>query len=269
MSLYKRFLSLSASVLLAILCVVPAFAAGEPEVYVKADNAAVGDKIAVTLAMKNVLDFTSADYVISYNPYMLRLVSVEQSKAMTSDKEIQMMYTDVEDAGAVDSKGLPVHEFALTMFHINKFGQNLENCDIVTLEFEALGGGECPIVLSMRSFYIDDKEVKPTVNSCVINIDGQPAENTWNYAEHPVEDVEYTDASYTFTDKKPISAEQPVTDSNTVRATENNASPEKVNEKSGVSAGVIITVIVVLVTAAAVVVIVVNSAKKKTLESEN
>lgn len=263
----KRLCSVAAALVISALCILPSSALGDPEVYLKAgEGAKVGDTVSVTLSMKNVVDFTSADFVITYNPYMLSLVKVTECSDMTSDKDINLMHTDVPANGAVDDNGEPVSEFGLTMFHVFQFPQKLENCDVVTLDFKVLSGGDCPVVLSLRSFYINDKVTTPLIHSLNLNLEGDKSAKDWNYAEHIAQDVEFTDSDYTFSETKKAAA--PAVTSNSSANKDNTVTEAPVVEKSKISKGAVIGIVVVVVAAAAVIAVVIASSRKNTIIEE-
>ncbi|MBR1811855.1 MAG: hypothetical protein IJ766_09490 [Clostridia bacterium] len=193
----SKFLTFVCALALAGLLMAPAFAAGQPEISVSSASCKVGDTVQVTLSLKNVKNFTSGDINIQYNPNILYLTGVTESAAMNSDSSINMLYSEVLPKGAKDDDGEPVHTFDLSLFHIEKFPQSLDTCDVLTLSFEAVGGGQCPLVLSASSFAIDERETVPLFNSGMVTVEGAAAAG-WDYAEHVVPAVEYTDASYPF-----------------------------------------------------------------------
>lgn len=192
MKKHARFLTLLLFSLLFAAGSIPAFAA-VPEVSVSSAQGKIGDTVTVTVSMKNVVNFTSGDLNILYNPNILQLQKVTKSKAMTSDKEITIMYTDPEDPGQESHSDIGA--FYLSVLHLNKFPQSLNACDLVSLEFKAVGGGECPLILSVSSFYMDETPSEPTIASGMVTIEGDAAES-WDYGAHADSDILYTDASY-------------------------------------------------------------------------
>ena len=144
----KKIFVVFAAMLLLVGAVMPASATASddaPVISIGSADVQVGETFTVTLSMANVTDFTSGDINLQFNPNILRLTQVAKSSAMEADREISMMYTDPQNEE--DYQKVESYTFNLALFHLYQFPQSLDTCDVVSLTFEAIGVGECPLVL--------------------------------------------------------------------------------------------------------------------------
>ena len=260
----KKVQTLFAALLLLFAAVVPAAAADAPEISISSASAQVGETVTVTISMKHVADFTSGDINLQFNPNILKLTAVTKSSAMEADRDISMMYTDPQNEE--DYQNAESYTFNLALFHLYQFPQSLDSCDVVSLTFEAIGVGECPLVLGAMSFQISEAEVSPVLNGGMVTVSGgsenaEPAES-WDYAAHVDENNMYTDASYTF-------AIPTVETENGIAAADSSSSASSadgssdVASESGMSTGAKVGIAVAVVVAVAAVVVIVIAVRKK------
>ena len=264
----KKIFVVFAAMLLLVGAVMPASATvsdDAPVISIGSADVQVGETFTVTLSMANVTDFTSGDINLQFNPNILRLTQVAKSSAMEADREISMMYTDPQNEE--DYQNVESYTFNLALFHLYQFPQSLDTCDVVSLTFEAIGVGECPLVLGAMSFQIAEQEVAPILNGGLVTVtsseeNAQPAES-WDYAAHVDADNMYTDASYTFA--IPTAA----TENNDAAANANTAGTASAGEdasssdETGMSTGAKVGIAVAVVVAVAAVVVIVIAARKK------
>ncbi len=258
----KRIFALLLSLLFAVPFVVTASAAGQPSISLESvGECAVGDTFKVKVVMKNAAGFAAGDFHIQYNPYMVRLTDVEECSDVLADKQINYQHTPVVKDKNAKENGLPVHTFNISIFHVEHFTKAQNNMDLFILTFEAVGGGDCPIVLGSSSVIMvaadgSVDEVYPKLSSADVVISGEEAES-WDYQKNVVEDVIYTDEVYTFA---PESTRRPSTYATT--DANGNYFPEA-EKSSGKTVRTVLIIVAAVAVVGAVAAIIVFSSKGK------
>lgn len=192
----RKITGVLTALILVVSMLLPAFAAEDfdtdflnmvsqnentPIVYLTDIKSAVGEDSVVKLYMGNVKGLTSADFVIQYNPYMLQFEGFEAS-ALVSNSQIYVMATENTGPNQKDDKGNIAHEVRIAIFHVESFPSSIGICEIGSIKFKAIGGGECPLELTASSFIFDeDNEVEPKIQHGTAVIEGEEA-SSWDYS---------------------------------------------------------------------------------------
>ncbi|MBR1811854.1 MAG: hypothetical protein IJ766_09485 [Clostridia bacterium] len=154
----------------------------KPLLYVTDVTGAVGDAVAAEIAMANVEGFTSGDIVIQYNPYMLEFTGFTPSEAMQSSN----IFLQASEPAEKDLYGNIFHEVYISLVHMEQFPAELDICSLGSLHFNAIGGGECPLMLTAFDIAINDVEVDAELISGVAAIEGEVA-SAWDYGAYAQE----------------------------------------------------------------------------------
>ena len=182
-------LLLAASLFALLLLPASAVAASDPAFAQAAENAegalvylsdltgAVGDEdLRATLSFANATGFTSCTIIVQYNPYMLKFLGFTPDSSV-QDGSIYIMATEQQDT---DNAGNIPHLVYIVVTHMEQFPEALDRCDIGSLAFRAVGGGECPLQVIAEDFAVQDEEVQPVIISGSAKIQGDVA-STWDY----------------------------------------------------------------------------------------
>lgn len=253
----KKLTAVCTAILLFLLiCPLGAFAAERPSLSVTSAEGTVGEDLTVTISMKNVQGLTSADITLYYNPYMLYFKGLKMSDALESDSNVVSMSTEQLPRDATDRYGEPINCCVITLVHLEQFPQSLNNCELATLTFEAISGGNSPLVLAANSFYVNEEPVEPEFISGSVSVTGDAPTSEWNYAAHADEDIMFTDESFTFESRT----------GQTTRAQQSNAQEDSAgtqeSEKKSSAKTILIIAVVLVAVLLAVAAITINARKK-------
>lgn len=149
-----------------------------PVLYISSADAAVGDTVTVTVSMGNVKGFTSGDIVVQYNPYMLQYEGFEMSTELSAASVYLEATEKTEDNK--DIHGNISHEVYIGLLHMEEFPVALDECDVGTITFTAIGGGACDLEITAMSFDFDGQERTPRTNVGQVRIEGEEA-SSWDY----------------------------------------------------------------------------------------
>ena len=149
-----------------------------PVLYISSADAAVGDTVTVTVSMGNVTGFTSGDIVVQYNPYMLQYEGFEMSTELSAASVYLEATEKTEDNK--DIHGNISHEVYIGLLHMEEFPVALDECDVGTITFTAIGGGACDLEITAMSFDFDGQERTPRTNVGQVRIEGEEA-SSWDY----------------------------------------------------------------------------------------
>lgn len=264
----KKWIVLLLTALVLIAAAVPVSAADAPEVSISSATAKVGDTVSVTLSLKHVTDLTNTDLNIQYDPNILRLTKVEKSTEMAADNEIYMMYTDPQnEEDYANSDG---HSFYLGLLHLYQFPQSLDSCDVVTLTFEAIGAGECQLVLGAKTFQIAERETAPVLHGGLVSVTGEQTEaDSWNYGANIDPENLYTDASYTYPIPQTSRASSSAQQADSSHDDAGDADSSVAASEEGLSGGSILLIVAAVVVAVVLVISVVRAARNKNIVDDD
>ncbi len=149
-----------------------------PVLYISSADAAVGDTVSITISMGNVQGFTSGDIVVQYNPYMLQYEGFEMSTELSSTS-VYLEATEKNES-STDIHGNIPHEVYIGLLHMEEFPAALDECDVGTITFTAIGGGACDLEITAMSFDFEGQEIAPRVNVGEVRVEGEEA-SSWDY----------------------------------------------------------------------------------------
>ncbi len=152
-----------------------------PLVYLTDITGRAGGKknVSAKLMFANAEGFTGGDFVIQYNPYMLEYAGFTPS-ADIGNANVYINYTEKTGPDVLDIYGNIAHEVYISLIHMEHFDKDLATCEIGTVSFKPIGGGECPLELTAMSFDVEGKDVKVDVRGATAVIKGEEA-STWDY----------------------------------------------------------------------------------------
>ncbi|MBQ6163071.1 MAG: hypothetical protein IK118_07250 [Clostridia bacterium] len=189
----KKAAALFLALLIGLFSILPCFAIDDPDFVAAAEKtkkplvyltdikgkAGSSKKVSATLMFAHAKGFTSGDLVIQYNPYMLEYAGFVPSATM-GNSNVYINYTEKTGPDVLDIYGNIAHEVYISLLHMNEFDKDLDTCEIGTVYFKPIGGGECPLELTAMSFDVGGEDAKCEVRSATAKISGEKA-SEWDY----------------------------------------------------------------------------------------
>lgn len=200
----KKF---TAALLALIMCLsfislfaISAAAAGEPEFFLTTStkDVKVGDEVEVVLSVRNGKDLASGELWIEFNPYRLVYLSAELSEAAKAESGLQLVFPTENTSRAPqyspDDSKLLLSGIPCFFIHLTQFSDNVNNADLCTFKFLAIGGGDCRLEFLARDIEIvkgdpdHPEKVSAKASDGAVPIDGELASD-WDYDVSVPEDV--------------------------------------------------------------------------------
>ena len=143
------------------------------------------DLIACRLLLANVEGLTGADIAVQYKPYQLRYEKFESAEAM-NDLDIVLTYSSPTPETDADAGSM--HEVRTDFLHLHEFDASRRNCEVCTITFRVLAGGEFPLELNVPALYISEKKETVKTRSATVVTAGEQA-SEWDYAENQPQEL--------------------------------------------------------------------------------